>query len=46
LTHARLFELAPDVLALVGNIGAVTLLIAGLCALVQTASSAFLAYST
>jgi NADH-quinone oxidoreductase subunit L len=44
-THG-LFELAPDVLALVGNVGAVTLLIAGLCALVQTDIKRVLAYST
>ena len=41
-----LFELAPAVLALVGNVGAVTLLIAGLCALVQTDIKRVLAYST
>ena len=44
-THG-LFLLAPEVLALVGNIGAVTLLIAGLCALVQTDIKRVLAYST
>ena len=44
-THG-LFELAPDVLALVGDVGAVTLLIAGLCALVQTDIKRVLAYST
>jgi NADH-quinone oxidoreductase subunit L len=44
-THG-LFELAPDVLDLVGNVGAVTLLIAGLCALVQTDIKRVLAYST
>ena len=44
-THG-LFLLAPAVLALVGNIGAVTLLIAGLCALVQTDIKRVLAYST
>jgi len=44
-THG-LFELAPDVLELVGAVGAVTLLIAGLCALVQTDIKRVLAYST
>jgi NADH-quinone oxidoreductase subunit L len=44
-THG-LFELAPGVLALVGSVGAVTLLIAGLCALVQTDIKRVLAYST
>ncbi len=41
-----LFTLAPDALALVGNVGAVTLLIASLCALVQTDIKRVLAYST
>jgi NADH-quinone oxidoreductase subunit L len=44
-THG-VFLLAPDVLALVGAVGAVTLLIAGLCALVQTDIKRVLAYST
>jgi NADH-quinone oxidoreductase subunit L len=44
-THG-LFLLAPDVLALVGNVGAITLVIAGLCALVQTDIKRILAYST
>ena len=44
-THG-LFELAPDVLELVGAVGAVTLLIAGLCAVVQTDIKRVLAYST
>ena len=44
-THG-LFELAPHVLELVGAVGAVTLLIAGLCALVQTDIKRVLAYST
>jgi NADH-quinone oxidoreductase subunit L len=44
-THG-LFLLAPDVLLLVGAVGAATLLIAGLCALVQTDIKRVLAYST
>jgi len=44
-THP-LFELAPDVLYLVGVIGAVTLFIAGFAALVQTDIKRILAYST
>jgi NADH-quinone oxidoreductase subunit L len=44
-THA-LFELAPDVLYLVGVIGAVTLVLAGFAALVQTDIKRILAYST
>lgn len=40
------FELAPDVLYLVGVIGAVTLLMAGFAALVQTDIKRVLAYST
>jgi NADH-quinone oxidoreductase subunit L len=44
-THA-LFELAPDVLYLVGVIGAITLFIAGFAALVQTDIKRILAYST
>ncbi len=44
-THV-LFELAPDVLQLVGWVGAVTLLLAGFCALVQTDIKRILAYST
>lgn len=44
-THV-LFELAPDVLYLVGVIGAVTLFIAGFAALVQTDIKRILAYST
>ena len=43
-THG-LFELAPHVLELVGAVGAVTLLIAGLCALVQTDIKRVLALS-
>jgi NADH-quinone oxidoreductase subunit L len=44
-THT-LFELAPDVLYLVGLIGAVTLVLAGFAALVQTDIKRILAYST
>ena len=44
-THP-LFELAPDVLYLVGLIGAVTLVLAGFAALVQTDIKRILAYST
>jgi NADH-quinone oxidoreductase subunit L len=44
-THG-LFALAPEVLALVGAVGACTLLVAGLCALVQTDIKRVLAYST
>lgn len=44
-THT-LFEMAPDVLHLVGVIGAVTLLLAGFSALVQTDIKRILAYST
>lgn len=44
-THP-LFELAPDVLYLVGVIGAVTLVLAGFAALVQTDIKRILAYST
>ncbi|HVK98785.1 MAG TPA: NADH-quinone oxidoreductase subunit L [Dongiaceae bacterium] len=44
-THP-LFLLAPDVLELVGIIGAITLLIAGFSALVQTDIKRILAYST
>lgn len=44
-THP-LFELAPDVLYLVGCIGGVTLLLAGFAALVQTDIKRILAYST
>ena len=44
-THT-LFELAPDVLYLVGVIGAVTLVLAGFAALVQTDIKRILAYST
>ncbi len=44
-THV-LFELAPDVLYLVGVVGAVTLLMAGFAALVQTDIKRILAYST
>ena len=44
-THT-VFELAPDVLLLVGVVGAVTLLIAGFSALVQTDIKRVLAYST
>ncbi len=41
-----LFEIAPDVLYLVGLIGAITLLMAGFSALVQTDIKRILAYST
>jgi NADH-quinone oxidoreductase subunit L len=41
-----IFELAPDVLYLTGVIGAVTLLLAGFAALVQTDIKRVLAYST
>lgn len=41
-----LFALAPDVLQLVGVIGAITLLLAGFAALVQTDIKRVLAYST
>ncbi|AYH48818.1 MULTISPECIES: NADH-quinone oxidoreductase subunit L [Dickeya] len=44
-THG-LFLLAPDVLNLVANVGAVTLLLAGFAALVQTDIKRVLAYST
>jgi NADH-quinone oxidoreductase subunit L len=44
-THV-LFEMAPDVLYLVGVIGAVTLLLASFAALVQTDIKRILAYST
>jgi NADH-quinone oxidoreductase subunit L len=44
-THV-LFELAPDVLYLVSAIGAITLLMAGFAALVQTDIKRILAYST
>lgn len=44
-THT-VFELAPDVLLLVGVVGAITLLIAGFSALVQTDIKRVLAYST
>ena len=44
-THG-LFELAPDVLLLVGIIGAITLVLAGFAALVQTDIKRVLAYST
>jgi NADH-quinone oxidoreductase subunit L len=44
-THG-VFTLAPDVLLLVGAVGGATLLIAGLCALVQTDIKRVLAYST
>ncbi len=44
-THG-LFELAPDVLLLVGVVGALTLLLAGCAALVQTDIKRVLAYST
>ena len=44
-THG-LFLLAPDVLELVGIIGAVTLVLAGFAALVQTDIKRILAYST
>lgn len=41
-----IFELAPDILYLVGVVGAVTLLLAGFAALVQTDIKRVLAYST
>jgi NADH-quinone oxidoreductase subunit L len=41
-----LFELAPDVLYLVGVVGAITLVLAGFAALVQTDIKRILAYST
>ncbi len=44
-THT-LFELAPDVLYLVGVVGAITLLMAGFSALAQTDIKRVLAYST
>lgn len=44
-THG-LFLMAPEILHLVGIIGAVTLLFAGFCALVQTDIKRVLAYST
>ncbi len=44
-THV-LFELAPDILYLVGCVGAVTLLLAGFAAMVQTDIKRILAYST
>lgn len=44
-THT-LFELSPDVLHLVGVVGAVTLVLAGFSALVQTDIKRILAYST
>ena len=44
-THT-LFELSPDVLYLVGAVGAVTLLMAGFSALAQTDIKRVLAYST
>lgn len=44
-THA-VFELAPEALQLVGLVGAVTLLLAGFAALVQTDIKRILAYST
>lgn len=44
-THG-VFELAPDILLLVGVVGAITLLIAGFSALVQTDIKRILAYST
>ncbi|MES2824615.1 MAG: NADH-quinone oxidoreductase subunit L [Pseudomonadota bacterium] len=44
-THP-LFELAPDILYLVGVIGAITLVMAGFAALVQTDIKRILAYST
>lgn len=44
-THT-LFELSPDVLAVVGWIGAITLLLAGFSALAQTDIKRILAYST
>ncbi|MEZ5539696.1 MAG: NADH-quinone oxidoreductase subunit L [Pseudomonadales bacterium] len=44
-THT-LFEVSPEVLQLVGLTGAVTLLLAGFCALAQTDIKRILAYST
>jgi NADH-quinone oxidoreductase subunit L len=44
-THT-IFELAPDILFLVSAIGAITLLLAGFSALVQTDIKRILAYST
>ncbi|MDE9453665.1 NADH-quinone oxidoreductase subunit L [Xenorhabdus bovienii] len=44
-SHA-LFLMAPDILHLVGTIGAITLLLAGFAALVQTDIKRVLAYST
>lgn len=44
-THT-IFELAPDVLHLVGIVGAITLVMAGFTALVQTDIKRILAYST
>jgi NADH-quinone oxidoreductase subunit L len=44
-THT-IFELAPDVLLLVGIVGAITLVMAGFTALVQTDIKRILAYST
>ncbi|MBP2844006.1 NADH-quinone oxidoreductase subunit L [Dickeya oryzae] len=44
-THG-LFLLAPDILHLVANVGAITLLLAGFAALVQTDIKRVLAYST
>jgi len=41
-----LFEMAPDILYLVGVVGAVTLVLAGFAALVQTDIKRILAYST
>ncbi|WP_290438972.1 proton-conducting transporter transmembrane domain-containing protein, partial [Pseudomonas aeruginosa] len=41
-----LFTLAPDILELVGIVGAVTLVLAGFAALVQTDIKRILAYST
>jgi NADH-quinone oxidoreductase subunit L len=41
-----IFELAPDILYLVGVVGAITLLLAGFAALVQTDIKRVLAYST
>ncbi|WP_275431800.1 proton-conducting transporter transmembrane domain-containing protein, partial [Stenotrophomonas maltophilia] len=40
------FTLAPDILELVGIVGAVTLVLAGFAALVQTDIKRILAYST
>ncbi len=44
-THT-LFLMSPEVLHLVGIVGAITLLLAGFCALVQTDIKRILAYST